>query len=223
MTTCLGMPAMLQASESVQAASHSFDIGAGPLDQALVRFADQAGLRLVVASEVLDGRQSAGLQGRFSVPEGIARLLAGSELQASVNGDTLLIETRPAGNAPMELGATLIEGQGMGMMTENTGSYTTERVSIGSKSPTSLRRTPQSVSVVTSEVIEEQRITDLADALETTPGITVKNNNFRLSDFYARGFKIENIQIDGAAPMALGTTSGSFYSNKAYDLSLIHI
>ncbi len=218
MTTCLGMPAMLQASESVQAASHSFDIGAGPLDQALVRFADQAGLRLVVASEVLDGRQSAGLQGRFSVPEGIARLLAGSELQASVNGDTLLIETRPAGNAPMELGATLIEGQGMGMMTENTGSYTTERVSIGSKSPTSLRRTPQSVSVVTSEVIEEQRITDLADALETTPGITVKNNNFRLSDFYARGFKIENIQIDGAAPMALGTTSGSFYSNKAYDM-----
>ncbi|MDR0277337.1 MAG: TonB-dependent receptor [Paucimonas sp.] len=217
MTTSLGLPVVALASESTRTL-HNFDIAAGPMDQVLTRFADQAGLRLVVASELLGGQQSAGLQGQFSVTDGVAQLLGRSDLQASISGDILLIEKRPASAEALELGSTLIEGQGMGMATENTGSYTTERVSIGSKSPTSLRQTPQSVSVVTSQVIDEQRMTDLADAMKTTPGITVKNNNFRLSDFYARGFKIENIQIDGAAPMALGTTSGSFYSNKAYDM-----
>ncbi|MEE1925329.1 TonB-dependent siderophore receptor [Pseudomonas sp. 148P] len=219
MATGLGLPGVALASESTRTL-HTFDIAAGPMNQVLTRFADQAGLRLVVASELLGGQQSAGLQGQFSVSDGVAQLLGRSGLQASISGDMLLIEKRQATGAALELDSTLIEGQGMGMgmATENTGSYTTERVSIGSKSPTSLRQTPQSVSVVTSQVIDEQRMTDLADAMKTTPGITVKNNNFRLSDFYARGFKIENIQIDGAAPMALGTTSGSFYSNKAYDM-----
>ncbi|MGE8465090.1 MAG: TonB-dependent siderophore receptor [Pseudomonas putida] len=197
-----------------------YDLPAAPLDEALNRFAEQSGISLPYEPQWVAGKQAHPVKGQLPVEMALYLLLEGTGLkavQASDGNWSLQSLALDAGSA-LELSSTVIQGQGMGMMTENTGSYTTERVSIGSKSPTSLRQTPQSVSVVTSQIIEEHRMTDLADAMKVTPGITVKNNNFRLSDFYSRGFKIENIQIDGAAPMALGTTSGSFYSNKSYDM-----
>lgn len=107
----------------------------------------------------------------------------------------------------------------MGETTENTGSYTPGLISVGSKSPMSLKGTPQSVSVITRQVIEDRQITDINEAMKAVPGITVQSNTFRIQDFYSRGFPIQNIQLDGAAPMALGTTAGSFYSSNIYDLA----
>lgn len=216
--SAVGMSLPAQAAQQQKSDSRTYAIEAGQLDQVLTRFAEQSGLRLMVVSELVAGQQSDGLRGDYPVQQGLDRLLLNSGLVARLSDDVILIEKAPVQGGALELGATTIQGQGMGEMTENSGSYTTGLTSIGSKTPTSLRQTPQSVSVVTSQVIDEKRMTDLAEAMKVTPGITVTNNNFRLSDFSSRGFKIENIQIDGAAPMALGTTSGSFYSNKNYDL-----
>lgn len=216
--SAVGMSLPAQAAQQQKSDSRTYAIEAGQLDQVLTRFAEQSGLRLMVVSELVAGQQSDGLRGNYPVQQGLDRLLLNSGLVARLSDDVILIEKAPVQGGALELGATTIQGQGMGEMTENSGSYTTGLTSIGSKTPTSLRQTPQSVSVVTSQVIDEKRMTDLAEAMKVTPGITVTNNNFRLSDFSSRGFKIENIQIDGAAPMALGTTSGSFYSNKNYDL-----
>ncbi|WP_438281537.1 TonB-dependent siderophore receptor [Pseudomonas alabamensis] len=215
----LGMTAITPIAMAAQMATYNFDVAPGPLDQSLTLFADQAGLRLLVSSELLEGRKSAGLQGRFGMSEGVTQLLQGTGLEATVSGDMLLVEQAAQAGRPLELGSTVIQGQGMGQVTENSGSYTTGLTSVGSKTPTSIRQTPQSVSVVTAQLIEDQHMTDLSEAMKMTPGITVQKSNYRLSQFYSRGFKIENIQIDGAAPMALGTTSGSFYSNKTYDLA----
>jgi outer membrane receptor for ferric coprogen and ferric-rhodotorulic acid len=216
--SAVGISLPAQAAQQQKTDNRAYDIEAGQLDQVLTRFAEQSGLRLMVVSEWVAGQQSQGLKGNYPVQQGLDRLLLNSGLVARLSDDVILIEKAPVQGGAVELGATTIQGQGMGEMTENSGSYTTGLTSIGSKTPTSLRQTPQSVSVVTAKVIEEKRMTDLAEAMKTTPGITVTNNNFRLSDFSSRGFNIENIQIDGAAPMALGTTSGSFYSNKSYDL-----
>lgn len=200
--------------------SRRYDLPAAPLGQALNRLAEQAGISLPYDPHLVEGKQARPVKGQLPTEMALYLMLEGTGLTAvqAADGNWSLQRVGKEAGTALELGSTVIQGQGMGMMTENTGSYTTERVSIGSKTPTSLRQTPQSVSVLTSQVIEEQRMTDLADAMKVTPGITVKSNNFRLTDFYSRGFKIENIQIDGAAPMALGTTSGSFYSNKNYDL-----
>ncbi|MBV6290190.1 TonB-dependent siderophore receptor [Pseudomonas aegrilactucae] len=216
--SCVGVSQPASAADHQHAVEQVFDVAAGPLDQALTRFADQAGLRLMVVSEVVTRQQTEGLHGRYAVQQGLDRLLLGSGLSARLSGDVILVEKAPTLGAALELGTTTIQGQGMGQMTENSGSYTIGLASVGSKSPTSLRQTPQTVSVVTDQVIQERRMTSLTDAMKATPGITVKSANSNLSNFYSRGFIIENIQIDGAAPMALGTTAGSFYSYKNYDL-----
>lgn len=191
---------VVSAADSTQGASRSFNIAPGPLDSALTRFADQAGLRLMVASEVLNGQQSQGLRGQFSASEGIQRLLSGSGLKASFNGDMLLIESVTVPGKALELGSTLIQSQALGLTTENTGSYTTGAVSVGGKTPTALREIPQSVSVLTRQNIEDQGITNMEQALDKLTGVTVIGGNGVDTKFYARGFEVTSVQTDGGAP-----------------------
>jgi outer membrane receptor for ferric coprogen and ferric-rhodotorulic acid len=213
----IGLP--VQAADHQKSANQVYDIEAGQLDQALTRFAEQSGLRLIVPSELVAGRQSHGLRGNYPVQPGLDQLLLASGLVARLSGDVILIEELPVHDTALELGSTTIQGQGMGMATENSGSYTTGLISVGSKSPTSLRQTPQSVSIVSQQMIADQQMVDINDAMRATPGVIVQNNTFRTFDIYSRGFKMENFQLDGAAPMAQGSSLGSFYSSNVYDMA----
>jgi len=216
-TPVLAAPALAQDE-----ARQHYDVPAGNLAEALNRFAQQAGVAVVFQPDDLAGRHSAGLHGLHSVDSGFAMLLAGSGYRSerSANGYRLLAEPQPAAEAgAMELSATTVTGQGMGESTENTGSYAPGLISVGSKTPTSVRETPQSVSVVTRQLIEDQQLTDINQAMKVTPGIITQSTTVRTQDFISRGFSIQNLQIDGAAPQSLGTSMGSFYSSNIFDLA----
>jgi outer membrane receptor for ferric coprogen and ferric-rhodotorulic acid len=96
-------------------------------------------------------------------------------------------------------------------MTEGTGSYTSDAVTVGSKLPLSMRETPQSVSVITRQRIEEQNLQTLDMALLQTPGISVQNQTVSDSGFFARGFQVQTGQIDGL-PWTLGTNNYAYGS-----------
>jgi outer membrane receptor for ferric coprogen and ferric-rhodotorulic acid len=82
-------------------------------------------------------------------------------------------------------------------VSEGTGKYTVDAITVGSKVPTSSRRTPQTVSVVTRQRIEEQNLHTLSEALQATPGMTVLNNITGMSFIYSRGFALSSVQQDG--------------------------
>ncbi|MHA6194530.1 TonB-dependent siderophore receptor [Pseudomonas wadenswilerensis] len=214
------LPLVASMAQAEQQQARHYDLPAAALEDSLNAFAQEAGITLSFDPALVHGKQALLLKGDFAVEDGLKTLLAGSGLlvQQGSNGNWVMYPGAEASGA-LDLGATVIEGQGMGQMTENSGSYTPTRVSAGSKTPTSLRQTPQTVSVITHQVIEDQKLVDLSDALKITPGITLRNTNERIFEYSSRGFVIENIQIDGAAPMALGTTAGSFYSAKEYNLA----
>lgn len=76
-----GGAAWLSPAQAQQAAvAHS--VPAGPLGEALNRFAAAAGVTLQLEPALVAGRSSPGLQGRFETREGFAKLLAGTELEA---------------------------------------------------------------------------------------------------------------------------------------------
>jgi outer membrane receptor for ferric coprogen and ferric-rhodotorulic acid len=60
-----------------------------------------------------------------------------------------------------------------------------------------IRETPQSISVVTRQQIDDLALTDLPQVLDRVPGITVGRNDSERLTFYSRGFEVENIQFDG--------------------------
>lgn len=112
-----------------------------------------------------------------------------------------------AGSA-MELGATSISSEMLGETTEHSGSYTTGAVTIG-KMPQTLRHTPQSVSVLTRQRLDDQNITNLTTMMEQTPGVVVDYTDSERVTYYSRGYQIDAIQYDGAT-VVQSSGGGSF-------------
>ena len=90
-----------------------------------------------------------------------------------------------------------VKAQTLGETTEGTGSYTTGKTKTATPLSMSLRDTPQSVSVVTQQRIEDQGFTTVTDIVNNVTGISVNQYETNRATFTARGFDIDNLQIDG--------------------------
>lgn len=76
--------------------------------------------------------------------------------------------------------------------------------------PLSQKDTPQSVSVVTREQIEDFQLNDVNALLTTVPGVSVLAAETDRVYYSARGFDIQTFQIDGVGlPFAFGIQTGS--------------
>jgi outer membrane receptor for ferric coprogen and ferric-rhodotorulic acid len=66
-----------------------------------------------------------------------------------------------------------VSGWKMGETTEGTGSYTTGRAKTATPLSLSLRDTPQSISVVTQQRIEDQGLVTVTDVVNNVTGVSV--------------------------------------------------
>ncbi len=85
----------------------------------------------------------------------------------------------------------------MGETTEGTGSYTTGRARTATPLSLAPRDTPQSVSVVTQQQIEDQGLQTITDVLNSVTGVSVNQYETHRAQFTARGFDINALMIDG--------------------------
>jgi outer membrane receptor for ferric coprogen and ferric-rhodotorulic acid len=71
------------------------------------------------------------------------------------------------------------------------------------------KETPQSVTVIGRDRIEEYSLTNVNDLLEKVPGLNVDRNETDRSTYNSRGFDVTNFQIDGIGlPMISGLQFG---------------
>ncbi|NNA54127.1 TonB-dependent siderophore receptor [Pseudomonas lactis] len=201
--------------------TRTWNIAPGPLAGALDQFARQAGISVSYDAGSVAGKSSDGLSGTLEPQQALSRLLQGQGLQAQSQGpNAWLLLPQQADSSTLNLGATTINGERLGATTEGSGSYTTGAVTIG-KGEHSLRRTPQSVSVMTRKLMDDQNITTIDQLLERTPGITSYESPMGGKYFYSRGFKmLGQYQFDGV-PLDIGKDyiqADSFSANMAiYD------
>ena len=188
-------PNWAQAADQTQV---YFDIPPGPLAPALTRFGQSAHILLSYATPLTEGQTTSGLKGRYDIDQGLAMLLAGTGLEArrGANGNYSL--NAAAGDA-LQLGAVSISGKAPGSTTEGSGLYTTYSSSSSTRLNLTPRETPQSLTVMTRQRLDDQRLTTLTDALEATPGVTVVRDGLgaETDSYYSRGFTIQNYEIDG--------------------------
>ena len=72
-----------------------------------------------------------------------------------------------------------------------------------------VQETPQSVSILTAERMQDQNITSVLDAVNNAVGVSSSEVDNVRNDFYSRGFKIDSYQIDGVpTSWSLGGDSG---------------
>lgn len=108
----------------------------------------------------------------------------------------LLAETDPE-NKALELGATSITAEGLGATTEHTGAYTTSSMSTATRLNLSVKDTPQSISVITRQQMDDFNLNTLTDALRQTTGVTVQHLDSDRAGYSSRGYSINNFQVDG--------------------------
>ncbi|PRN01837.1 ferric-pseudobactin receptor [Pseudomonas sp. LLC-1] len=175
-----------------------YHIGQGDLGQALTRFATQAGIVLSFDPTATQGRKTPGLEGVYGVDDGLQVLLSGSGLRVMRDSDDRWFII-PAGEetGAMQLSATHVNSVGLGATTEGTGSYTTGVTSTATKMNLSIRETPQSISVITRQRMDDQHLASITDVLKETPGITMSQDGGERFNIYSRGSAINSYQFDG--------------------------
>lgn len=200
------------ASQGAFAASgseHAYSIAPGSLDAVLGSFGQQSGVMIAVDSSLTTSMRSSGLSGNFAVDEGLQRLLAPLGLQAVTDGDGYRVVARPAqGNGELQLQATQVTSNQLGTITEGSGSYTPGTIATATRMVLTPRQTPQSITVITRQHMDDFGLNSIDEVMRHTPGITVSTFDSERTNYYARGFSVENFQYDG-----IPTLRNSAYSS----------
>lgn len=187
-----------------QQSTQHYDIPAGALDDTLNRFARAAGITLAGTPQHLTGQRSPGLKGDYSIEMALNLLLSGSGLEAIDQGNGNYVLQAMPDSGPMGLDVMTVVDNALGTITENTKSYTLGTIASATRLVLTPRETPQTVTVVTRQHMDDFNLTNVDEVLEHTPGITVvKLDNLR-SEYYARGYQINNFQYDGIPIIADG-------------------
>lgn len=208
--TFLPRPLAIAAVLACAVAAHAqtrqnYDLPAQPLGSALARIAAGSGQQLSIDADLVRGRSAPAIHGSYTAEQAARAALAGSGLEL-VHTEASRWALRPvppshAAAQPAAAQASLPEVRVTAAAlrdsstTEGTGSYTSDLVTIG-KGEQSLREIAQSVSVITQQRIQDQSLSDIKQALQNAPGVSMIANDPG-GQFYSRGFFIESYQFDG--------------------------
>lgn len=184
-----------------------FDVPAGSLTQSLNQIALIAGVNLSWSPDLTRAHSAAAISGRYTVEEALELVLRETDLlaQATGSGYTLVSRSNAVQDvaAPAEqteqslsLGRMEVSSMGLGAMTEGTGSYTTGRVNSSTRLGLSLRETPQTITVITSQQIKDFGYDTMDDVLKATSGTYVYNRGANGGAYFSRGFAMQS-QYDG--------------------------
>ena len=214
---------------AASAAQHHYDMPAQPLGSTLARIAADNGQQLSLDAELVRGHTAPAVQGSYTPEQAVRAALTGSglELVRTASGNWSLRSapaSKPASAAEPQSGSgtTLAEVRVTAQAerhasTEQTGSYTSRAVTIG-KGEQALKDIPQSISVVTRQLMDEQNATSVYDALASTTGITLLQSPQGGKYIYSRGFDLATLQYDGVNVQRLyGRSSNYSGSTAIYD------
>jgi catecholate siderophore receptor len=189
---------LAQTGSATSATVQSYRISAGPMERALEDFARETGLKLSFDAAEVKGVTTRGLTGNFTAPDGLALLLSGSGLEAFAEAGGYVIrkstvaESKPAVLPPVEVAAAPITGPTDGYMATKSFSAT--------RTDTPLRDVPQSITVVTKDLIRDQNMLSITDVVRYVPGafpsqgegnrdaVIFRGNN-STGDFYVDGLR----------------------------------
>ncbi|MBI6631992.1 TonB-dependent siderophore receptor [Pseudomonas paralactis] len=191
----LALAVSLPMASYVQAQDIEIDIPAQPLGTALQEFGRQTNLQVLYSPTDVQGKNSTAVKGKQEPNKAIATLLTGAGVSYGLQGNTITISA--IASSGLELGTTQVTANQLGTVTEGTGSYTPGTIATATRLVLTPRETPQSISVVTRQVMDDFGLNAIDDVMRHTPGITVSTYDTERTNYYSRGFSIVNFQYDG--------------------------
>lgn len=118
----------------------------------------------------------------------------------SVAATTLLHateETTQNNAEPLALPTLKFTANQLGEITENSGIYTPGSIATATRLVLKPKETPQTISVITRQEMDDFNLNSIDDVMRHTPGVSVVTYDSERTEYYSRGFAIQNFQYDG--------------------------
>jgi len=195
---CLALSAAPQRAHA-QEPPAQIDIQQQSLSDALLQLGQQTSLQFIYTSDLLRGIPARTVSGTMTPEQALRRLLTGTGVEYSRTGNVIhLRRTATTAQGATQLAPITVTGQASAV-TEGSGAYTTGTMSTAAGLSLSPRQTPQSVSVVTRQQMDDFNLSTLQDVAKVTPGIYTKSPAItdQESTFYSRGFALSHVNVDG--------------------------
>lgn len=202
------------------AAVQNVQIPSGSLAKVVNKFSEQMGILLTYDATLLEGKKSLGLKGSYNLDSGFHNILSQHDLRIQETSVGYKIVTTPkpqqlildidgqnnidptSGNSSANhlIQLPVITLYADSSVTEGTKSYTAGKMRTATKLDLSIRETPQTVTVVTHQKIEDKSYNTLDQVIADTPGL-IANQNFGDAryQYWSRGLIIDNMQYDGVS------------------------
>ncbi|QSA95767.1 TonB-dependent receptor [Methylococcus sp. EFPC2] len=192
-------------------AEHRFDIPPQPLHSALQKLAEQASVAVFFAENQVADKRGPAVKGSYTTRDALIKLLGGSGLEFSVADDGS-VAVKPAPQRinqsdPTALPKVKVTGKAAYDATDPYNpEYHQPNASTATKTDTPIMETPFSVKVVPQQVLKDQQIVRLDNALQNVAGVQAQPTNGQTSDsFIIRGFQNDTLYRNGfLLPSALG-------------------
>ena len=213
-----------------------FDIPSLPLADALAEFARQSDLIVRVNAASLSGVRSHAVSGVFAPRAALQQMLRETGFAARfTNAQTVVVAPLGiAGDASQPLDRVMVTASA-----SRQPGYLVRRTSSPTRTETTLRDTPQAVSVVSREVIADQAMQSMADVVRYIPGVTMSlgeghrdqptiRGNSSTANFLIDGsrddaqylrdvYNIDRVEaIKGASAMIFGRGTGGGVINRVF-------
>jgi len=206
MGLCVSVEAHAQTGSS-HSDGRSFDIPAQSLPNALTMFGKQAGVQVSVDAALLRGLSSQPVSGKAQTSLALQELLKGTNLTYRFLTPKTVYITKAASASDFQADASmLLETIDVSGETGNgpVEGYRATRTFTGTKTDTPLRDIPQSIQVVSRDLITDRQTTSLADALQTVSSVqqsTTAGNRtetYRVRGFSSPGYAIDGVMLNAA-------------------------
>lgn len=192
----LVLPAHAQSDTSTPSAV-VFSMPAQPLSQALNELARVADLQMSFPSALVAGKTAPAVSGRLTARQAVDRLLAGSGLEATLEGSSVLVRPAdPAAAGSQTLPVVEVTGSATRSPAPYAGGQVARGGRIGLLGDKDMLDTPFSATQYTAQLIEDQQASTLGDVLVNDP--SVRNTYSRgagRDEFNVRGFTLFNYDV----------------------------
>ncbi len=192
----LALPAHAQSGTSTPGAM-VFSMPAQPLAQALNELARLANLQMSFPAALVADKTAPAVSGRLTARQALDRLLAGSGLDATVDGSSVLVrQAAPASAGTRTLPVVEVTESATRSPAPYAGGQVARGGRIGLLGDKDMLDTPFSATQYTAQLIEDQQAQNLGDVLVNDP--SVRNTYSRgagRDEFNIRGFTLFNYDV----------------------------
>jgi iron complex outermembrane receptor protein len=238
-------------AETVQVADTAqFEIPASSLADAIERFGEQSGLRILYEPSLAENVQTPAISGVMSPDEALTQLLNGTGIVGvSINEQTFVLRRADAVKQGAQAGAILTPAEAAALAVADAGTHSAETdpgVNLTGESTTSsvetvrrgnieeiivtgqkreerIQDVPIAISAFSMDDLDNQKIEGGFDLLRGVPNVTFSKTNFSGYNFQIRGIGTQAISATTDPGVAVSFNNTTLIVNRLFEQEYLDI